>query len=104
MTIRPVQTTPMTFDEKSEKRVFLGRLVPYNDQNASSNDRADEDKPFSFAATKGGITDIQELTFHQPSTFRGPTGHFPEKVRQTGIPSYGITQTASTHLRPGTMK
>ena len=54
-------------------------LVPYNDQNATGNDRADEDKPFSITATKGGITDIQEHNFHQPSDSRGRTGHIPAK-------------------------
>ena len=40
---------------------------------------------------KGGITDIQEHKFHEPSNSRGRTGRIPEKVRQTGIPSYGKT-------------
>ena len=42
MTIRPVQTTPMTFDGKSEKFELFRGSVPHNDQNATDHDRANE--------------------------------------------------------------
>ena len=42
MTIRPVTTTPMTFDFKTEKFEFFEDL--FHDKNATCHDRADEDQ------------------------------------------------------------
>ena len=47
---------------------------------------------FTLIVAKRSIIDIQEHKLNKLADLGGLTGHLPEKIRETGITSYGKTQ------------
>ena len=109
--VRPVSTTTLTFDGKSEKFELFEDLVHTMMKHATQHDKNDEDKPFSFviAQTFFEISARQELNGLEekddlpvPTMTSAPSTSRPgSRPLSTGINS---NATATAAENPATSK
>ena len=98
MTIRPVQTTPMTFDGKSKKFELFEDLFHTMIKMQPAMTEQMKINHFHSLLRKGPLQAFRNINSINCQTLEGRTGHIPEKIRQTGIASDGKTQMASTDV------
>ena len=102
MTIRPVQTTPMTFDGKCEKFELFEDLFHTMIKMQPAMTEQMKINHFHSLLRKGAPQTFENINSINRQTLqaRRRAGHIPGEICQTGIPGNGKTQMASVDLRP----
>ena len=98
MTFRQVQTTPMTFDGKSEKFELFEDLFHTMIKMQPAMTEQMKINYLHSLLPKGALQTFRSINSNNRQTLETRTGHIPEKVRQTGISSHGKTQVAQANV------